>query len=96
LLNRVTPEIAVISMGPPIPIGGKSAWKHGHPRASTVSLLEGAIVRTRPAPVTVKVSTGPEKFEDHLLSDAIYGTGWDGDIVVSAGPDGVLQIETHP
>jgi beta-lactamase superfamily II metal-dependent hydrolase len=96
LLNRVTPEIAVISMGPPRPIGGKSAWKHGHPRASTVSLLEGAITRARPVPLTVKVSTGPKHFEDHPLTDAIYGTGWDGDIVVSAGADGVLQIEAHP
>jgi beta-lactamase superfamily II metal-dependent hydrolase len=96
LLARVSPEIAVISMGPPTPIGGKSAWKHGHPRSSSVSLLEGAITRARAAPITVKVSGGPEDFEDHLLSDAIYGTGWDGDIVVSAGPDGVFQVETHP
>jgi competence protein ComEC len=96
LLTAVTPEIAVISMGPATPIGGKSAWKHGHPRLTTVTLLEGAITRARPAPVTVKVSEGPEDFKDHRLSDAIYGTGWDGDIVVSAGADGVLSVATVP
>ncbi len=96
LLSRMTPEIAIISTGPPFRIGGKSAWEHGHPRVGTISLLEGAIVRARAAPVTIKVARAPHDFESHLLSDAIYGTAWDGDIVVSAGPDGALTVETHP
>jgi hypothetical protein len=44
------------------------------------------------------VAEGSESFAplDHPLRDAIYGTGWDGDVVVSAGPDGVLTITTVP
>jgi competence protein ComEC len=97
LLARVSPEVAVISMGPPIQIGGGSAWKHGHPRRSTVILLEGVITRRRASPISVRLATGSETFgAARRLSDAIYGTGWDGDIVVSAGADGILQIETTP
>jgi len=96
--NAMTPEVAVISMGPPIQIGGGSAWKHGHPRRSTVELLEGVISRPRAAPITVMVAEGSENFRalDHPLTDAIYATGWDGDIVVSAGADGVFRVVTIP
>lgn len=98
MLDAMTPEIAVISMGPPTPIGGGSAWKHGHPRRVTIELLEAAIGRSRAAPITVMVAEGSETFAplDHPLVDAIYGTGWDGDIVISAGPDGVLAVTTLP
>lgn len=96
--NAMSPEIAVISMGPPIRIGGGSAWRHGHPRRSTVELLEGVISRPRAAPITVMVSEGSQSFHAlaHPLSDAIYGTGWDGDVVISAGADGALRVATSP
>jgi hypothetical protein len=98
LLAAITPEIAVISMGPPVRIGGKSAWKHGHARRDTVEMLEGVISRPRAAPIDVLVADGPETFTvlGHQLSDAIYGTGWDGDVVVSAGADGVFEVATIP
>lgn len=98
LANAMSPEIAVISMGPPIRIGGGSAWKHGHPRRSTVELLEGVISRARAAPITVMVAEGSENFHAlaHPLGDAIYGTGWDGDIIVSAAPDGTISVTTIP
>jgi len=97
LLARVSPEVAVISMGPPFQIGGGSAWKHGHPRRSTVILLEGVITRRRASPVSVRLATGSETFgAARRLSDAIYGTGWDGDIIISAGANGVLEVATIP
>lgn len=96
-LTAMTPEMAVISMGSPtVEIRGKTAWGHGHPRQVAVELLEGAISRRRAAPIAVMVADSPRTFHplDHPLSDAIYGTAWDGDIVVSAGADGVLQVAT--
>lgn len=98
LLTAMSPEIAVISMGPPVRIGGKSAWKHGHARRVTVELLEGVISRRRATPIDVMVADAPETFTalGHQLRDAIYGTGWDGDVVVSAGAGGVLEVATIP
>ena len=99
LVNAMTPEMAVISMGSPtIQIRGKTAWGHGHPRQIAVELLEGAISRRRAASITVMVADGPRNFHTlgHPLSDAIYGTAWDGDVVVSAGADGVLAVATQP
>ncbi len=98
LVNAVTPEIAVISMGPPTQIRGKTAWSHGHPRQVTVELLERVISRRRASPITVMVAEGSQDFHtlDHPLADAIYGTAWDGDVVVSAGADGVLAVATQP
>ena len=55
------------------------------------------ITRRRASPISVRLATGSETFgAARRLTDAIYGTGWDGDVVVSAGADGILQVETTP
>jgi hypothetical protein len=36
----------------------------------------------------VRVATAPHVFEDLSLEAAVYGTGWDGDVVIEAFADG--------
>ena len=87
-LNAMTPELAVISMGPPHADRRKerlearpSAAKHRR------AAREGDQHDRRAAPISAWSRRARRPFMplDHPLRDAIYGTGWDGDIVVSAG-----------
>jgi competence protein ComEC len=96
LLSAMSPEIAVISMGPSTIQAQWTAFAYGHPRRTVVTLLDGAISRTRAAPVRVMVGDGARNFSAYPLTDAIYATGWDGDIVISSGADGVLDVTAIP
>ncbi len=96
LLESLTPRIALIPMGAPDRWAKWTAWKFGHPRKKAVDMLLGAVTDARP-PVDVLVGTGVETFEPLHLERAIYGTGWDGHVVVTATPTGPVRVETsHP
>lgn len=94
LLDAITPEIAVISMGPSTVQAQWTAWAYGHPRKSAVTMLDAAISRTRAVPRDVPVATRTKTFASYPMRDAIYATGWDGDIRIHARPDGSLTVET--
>lgn len=94
LLAAMTPEIAVISMGPHNVQQQWTAWQYGHPRRTLVQLLDEVIERRRAAPVSVMVADGAKRFSAYPLRDAIYATGWDGDVVIAGGADGRLQVST--
>ncbi|WBY08145.1 MBL fold metallo-hydrolase [Sphingomonas sp. 7/4-4] len=47
LLGAITPDIAVISMGPSTVHAQWTAWAYGHPRKSAVTMLDDAISRHR-------------------------------------------------
>lgn len=93
LLEALTPKIALIPMGTHDRWAKWTAWKFGHPRKKAIDLLLGAVSDARP-PKEVLVGVGVETFEPLLLSRAIYGTGWDGHVVVSATPEGNYTVET--
>lgn len=76
LMTAMTPEIAVISCGKPGSRGPRTAYKYGHPRASTMTLLEQHVNGTR-IDKLVKIATRPKKFKSHTVSKAIYATAWD-------------------
>ncbi|MBC7821376.1 MAG: hypothetical protein IAG10_31195, partial [Planctomycetaceae bacterium] len=95
MLTAMSPQVAVISMGPETAHVAWSAWAYGHPRRSVVELLDATISRPRDTPASVLVADKVKSFTSYTMRDAIYGTGWDGDIIVSSGADGVLRVETH-
>ena len=88
LLTAISPEIAVMPVGPACNHGDFSAWTHKHPRAVTVNELESAVTGTR-TPRTVRVfpsfSAAPVSRTE---TKGIYATGWDGNIVLEGRPDG--------
>ncbi len=94
LVAAMTPEIAVIPMGEERRHDQWSAWKYGHPRQEIVTMLEAGITRKRQA-TRVKVGVSGEHFEWHPLEAAIYGTGWDGTVVVEAEADGRMHVVTQ-
>jgi competence protein ComEC len=93
LLDAVSPTFALIAVGPFDRAGEWSALEFGHPRRSTVTLLSAATSITRD-PVVVHVGTAKKTFETFELSKAIYATGWDGDIVVSATSDSDYRVRS--
>ena len=95
LVDAVTPDLAVISVGHRGNSGSKTAYGYGHPRIEALKLLEKAIAATR-IPIQGFDATGETKLEDHTESKAIYATGWDGDIVVTADAYGHLAVTLPP
>jgi len=90
----MTPEMAVISMGNPSDHAMWTAWRYGHPRRDAVEMLEAGVSGRRPAAKSVLVAEKVKVFKPRTMSAAIYATGWDGDLTVSAGSDGVLSVAT--
>jgi len=93
LLDEVSPTIALIAVGPFDRTGEWSALEFGHPRKSTIQLLSAATSVTRD-PVVVHVGTAKKTFEPYELSKAIYATGWDGTVVVSATSDSDYRVRS--
>jgi len=91
-INR--PVIAVISMGRCDDHGTWTAWAYGHPRQDAVGQLRHAITRRRSTPRRVQVATGTRTFTPTMLRDALYGTGWDGTVVVRATATGTYRVTT--
>lgn len=87
LLEAITPKVAVIAMGTPSRELPWTAWKYGHPRKNIVQMLERHVEQSR-SRITAQVATGVETFEARRISRAIYGTGWDGSVVLEADTAG--------
>lgn len=94
LLEAIKPDIAVISMGQSSVQAKWTAWAYGHPRKTIVTMLDDAISRRRMTAKNVLVAPRTKRFETFAMRDAVYATGWDGDIRIRARPDGSLQVET--
>jgi beta-lactamase superfamily II metal-dependent hydrolase len=92
-LAALTPKIAVISMGPSTIHEQWTGWAYGHPRRVTVALLEQGVSMARP-PVTQLVGDAVKSFSPTTIDRAVYATGWEGDVVITAAPDGRLQVAT--
>lgn len=92
LLDAVTPELAVISMGERTSRSPKTAWAYGHPGRGAVKMLEDAITRTR-SPIAAFVGRGSKNLVNRRVSKAIYATGWDGDVTVIGDPLGSLEVK---
>jgi competence protein ComEC len=93
-LAAMTPQIAVISMGSSTIHASWTAWAYGHPRRAVVTMINQAIGRARPMPREVPVADRVKSFSPFMLTKAVYGTGWNGDIDIRAVPDGTLTVQT--
>jgi competence protein ComEC len=87
MLGAITPKIAVIAMGVPAREIQWTAWAYGHPRKDIVELLENHVELPRDE-LSVQVATGVKSFETKRIKRAIYGTGWDGSIVLETDTTG--------
>ncbi len=93
LLDALTPHVALIAMGPPDRPGRWTAWGFGHPRKRAIDMLAASVDRGRPAAL-VHIGTAMREFQDYRVERAIYATGWDGNVVVSATAGGEYRVET--
>lgn len=88
LIQKMSPEYALINMGPPTRQENWTAWKFGHPRKKIIDmLLDNAPLKDRKA-IEVQVAEKASKFVPMTLKKAIYATGWDGDVVLRGAADG--------
>jgi competence protein ComEC len=88
LLAAISPDVAVIMMGKPEREIEWSAWAYGHPRRNAVERLLNVVhVRRKPV-VHVPVATKAKQFEPMWIERAVYGTGWDGTVVIEATTTG--------
>lgn len=95
LLNAlVRPKMAVISMGDCTRSAGQfNAYAFGHPRVTIVDMLKAAVTDKRAAGKRVPVAVGVKDFRLKNMKAAVYGTGWDGNILISANRDGTYAIQ---
>jgi competence protein ComEC len=108
LLQAMTPQLAVISMGnSELSNAPHSAYGYAHPRQDVVDLLTDesfGVSSYRHQPVAVPVGIKgacnncspkrPAEFRDINVSRAVYGTGWDGNVRLYADSSGNLVINT--
>lgn len=92
LLRAMSPEVAVVSMGDPSVRQTWTAWAYGHPRRTVVDMLNAAVSGSRRV-ANVAVADKVKVFSTYRMRKAVYGTGWDGDVTISSGADGVLSVE---
>lgn len=95
LLEAIKPKLAIISVGHRSDSGAKTAYGYGHPRIEALQLLEPSISASR-VPVQGFMATGEASLHDYTESKAIYATGWDGDIVVTADAFGHVAVSSSP
>jgi competence protein ComEC len=94
LLAAVAPRIALIAVGAASREATWTAWEYGHPRASTIGLLEEALRGPARPAIDRPVASGPRRFAVRRIAAPIYATGWDGDVTVTMAADGGLDVAT--
>lgn len=87
LLNKITPQIALIGVGNPSRKVSWTAWAYGHPNKGILDKLQNKLTTTR-TPISVQAGTGAKTFVSYTVSKAIYATGWDDNVVLEADNSG--------
>lgn len=97
LMRAMTPRVAVISMGNPS--GSREDWTgdvYGHPSDDAVEVLIDSnygVSDTHP-PYLFQVGVAQRRFEWWEIDRALYATGWEGNVVISASSSEELIIQT--
>ena len=95
LTDALTPVIALLATGPEERhLQPMSAWAFGHPRERVIDLLLTAVSRTRENTLR-KVAKGVKDFANRRIDKAIYATGWDGNVVITADRAGTYEVRTE-
>ena len=101
-LSIMTPNIAVISMGTPDLEKKFTAWDHGHPRTELLSKLQhepGVVIDKRDPPKSFWGFPKKGKYSNCKkveILQAVYGTGWEGTILISASTEGDYKVSVIP
>lgn len=93
LLAAMKPKVVIFSSGDPAVEVNWTAWAYGHPRRSIVTMIDHVVQRARSPAKDVLVADAVKKFTPYHLTHALYDTAWDGDIHVTAKPNGTITVE---
>lgn len=85
-VNALTPKIAVIGAGASNIRAAWTADAYGHPHCRAIKALLTGMAEPR-ARVIEPIAERPHQFTPRPIDKAIYSTGWDGDIVITADKD---------
>lgn len=91
LVAAMSPALAVMTMGAPERHESWSAWAYGHPRWKAVELLLAGLGCPRPA-TEEQVASRPRTFASVPVERALYGTGWDGTVILEATAAGEVRV----
>lgn len=91
LMSAMTPEVAVIQMGAAWRRRSWSAWQYGHPREVIVDMLRAGVSQKR-RPRAASLGVKSRVFAEVPVSEAVYGTGWDGPIAIDMHADGTVTV----
>ena len=96
LLEAMTPEIAIISVGS-WDYGRDSGYRrstywYGHPRKNIIDLMTVSLKKYRSKPINAMVALGSRNFTELRIRKKIYATAWDGNIKVRATPEGKFRV----
>lgn len=94
-LAAVSPQLAIISMGPWTTQEKWTAWAYGHPRKVTTDLLYAAVTGRR-ATKSVQVAKAVKSFVPFAMDRAVYATGWDGTVTVRGDALGTIDVQVGP
>jgi len=94
LARTVSPCMAVISMGDSKREEDWTAWAYGHPRKAAVQTVASSLGCSRP-PRDVEVGLGQRRFEGFTVNTALYGTGWEGTVVLEQSERGTWKASTE-
>lgn len=89
LLDAMTPEWAILQMGPHDRHGAWTGYQYGHPRRLIIDLLQTYVSGLR-EPVEMQAGNSVKSFSGVRIEKAIYATGWDGNVVLDARADGKI------
>lgn len=98
LIKAMSPRIAMMSMGTTAAKGRATAAGYGHPRLKAIDVMQKQpeiVSDTRPA-YSFAVATKQNVFADRPISRAIYGTGWEGSLIVEATAQGQYSVRSLP
>ncbi len=91
-LAAMSPAMAVVCVGNPVRKAKWTAWDYGHPRDSVIWMIEQRVTGVR-TPVSAPFATAKYTFAPpREIDKAIFGTGWDGTIVVTARKNGEIRV----
>jgi len=93
-IKAISPEISVMTTGPPCWRPEYSAFSHANPRKNTIEDLLKYTTGKREI-ATVKYFDGSESEPMEMdITAAIYATGWDGNIVLETDQDGKWELDS--
>lgn len=93
-VKAMSPRIGIISMGTPLAKVQHSAWAYGHPRLKAIDVMQKQpeiVTDTRPAR-PFDVASAVSKFSSVPIGRAIYGTGWEGSLIVEASTQAQYRV----